>query len=174
LVGTESIATMQKFLRLVEPLSAEDRFHEPNAPNALTPLVTLADIAVPDTLHSREVTKMVNGLLGDAPHYSIFREDLEREFAEWTALPSGLAVVETQAPLVRDANTSARILAELGTAGLEALSFLSQAKQPSNEWVHSRLALLHDAARPHGGLRIAVEPALRNLLSAVADTTSKN
>jgi len=170
LAGSENIGTLQAFLRLVEPLSADDRFDQPDHPDRLTPLVRLRDIAIPDSPGRREVGSMVDGLLQDAPRYGAFRADLEREFRGWQELPAALAALSAHAPLVRDAEPAAAKLADLGGAGREALTYLTRGETAPQQWVQSKLALLDAAAKPQANLRVAVAPALRKLILAAAKT----
>src|SRR5208283_137662 len=89
------------FHRLVEPVNQDERYEGPNPPTSLTPLVRLTDIATPDACGRREVGRMVDGLLHDAPRYGAFHADLEREFKSWQDLPSALAALAEHAPLVQ-------------------------------------------------------------------------
>lgn len=166
LAGSEDTQLLRALLRFIEPQDAISRFDEPDHPDRLTPLISLRDIALPDAAGRREVGAMVDAFLHDAPNYSASRADLEREFTEWRGMPAALDALSAHAPLVRDAGPVAAKLAAVGAAGQEALGYLTRGETPPQAWVQSQLALLDDAAKPHAHLRVAVTPAVRQLVLA--------
>jgi hypothetical protein len=62
----------------------------------------------------------------------------------------------------------AQALADLGTAGQEALTFLASATPAPQAWRDARAALLERLQRPQAHLRFAVLPAMRELIQAAA------
>jgi hypothetical protein len=71
-----------------------------------------------------------------------------------------------RSPGLHEARPLARDLAELGTVGLEALSYLSRNVTPPAEWRDARLAALDAAAKPKAALEFPAVPAVRRLVIA--------
>ncbi|MBI3662315.1 MAG: family 20 glycosylhydrolase [Acidobacteria bacterium] len=171
LAGTEDIEPLRALLRLVEPLSLGQRMRARRA-TQLTPLTSLGDIACPDAPARRELAALVAAFLRTAPRDPASGEALAREFRAWVELGRSLAAMAERAPLLRDAEGLAADLAELGAAGQEALTFLSEGKTSPKEWTASKLALLDRAAAHKGFLRLAVVSSLRQLIVAAGSSGS--
>ncbi len=171
LAGTDDIELLRALLQMVEPLSLGQRMRARRA-TQLTPLTSLGDIASPDAPARREFAALVAAFLGEAAHDQNKRQALAREFQRWQELGAALAQIAKNAPQLRDVEGVAADLADLGAAGQEALSFLSEGKSPPADWMPAMLALLDRAAAPKGLLRLAVVPSLRQLIvTAGASTT---
>jgi hexosaminidase len=130
------------------------------------PLTTLSDAAVPDPAAGREVAADVRALLGDTPRYGAYRVELERTFRAWRDAEPAIAALAQRSPLVNEALPVAHDLADLGQAGLEAIVYLEAGAVAPQAWVADRTALLARVAQPKANLRLAVVPALRDLIAA--------
>jgi len=165
LAETDRIEPLRELLRLVEPLSLGQRQGARRA-NQLTPLTELADIARPDAPARREVMQMVESAVGDARRGAAIDERLAQEFRHWRELRAQLEMLAQRAPRVREADAALGALVELAAAGEEALGFLSRTEAAPKEWTDTKLAMLEQAAKPKGLLRLAVVPAMRRLIEA--------
>jgi len=74
-----------------------------------------------------------------------------------------------KSPALHEAKPLAKDLSDLGTIGLEALSYLSRRVPPPAEWRDAKLAALENAAKPKAALEFAVIPSLRQLVIAASE-----
>ena len=158
-------AALQTLLAVASPVSLGGRRFTSPAMQFI-PLTTISEAAVPDPPAAREVAAEVRNLLADAPRYGAYRESLARTFGAWRDAAPDLAALAERSPLVADALPVARDLADLGTAGLEALAYLSAGTAAPPAWTADRAALLARAAQPKANLRLVVLPALKDLITA--------
>ncbi len=165
LAGSDEIEPLRALLRLVEPLSLGQRQRARRA-TQLTSLTSLGDIASPDALARREIAALVTAFLRDPAREQSSRQALAREFQRWQELGITLSRLAASSPQLQDVEGVAADLSELGAAGQEALTLLSEGKTPSNEWTAGTRALLDRAAAPKGLLRLAIVPPLRQLIAA--------
>lgn len=163
LAGTRDIAPLRELMRLVEPLSLGERQRASRA-TQLTSLTSFGDIAVPDAPVRRQLARLVAGALGNGPERDAARQALAAEFKRWRGLPAALAALAEQAPRVHDADDAATDLATLGETGEQVLTYLSQGVSPPQEWLDAKRALLDQAAKPKGLLRLAVVDAMKPLI----------
>jgi hexosaminidase len=165
LAATDDIEPLRELLRLVEPLSLGQRQRSRRA-TQLTSLTALGDIASPDAPVRRELAAWIAAFLRDAVHDQTSRQALAREFQHWQELGAALARIAASSPQLQDTQGVAANLSELGAAGQEALAMLGEGKSATTEWTAAKIALLDRAAAPQGLLRLAVVPALRQLIVA--------
>ena len=161
-------APLQTLLSVASPVSLGGRRFT-NPAMQFIPLTTLSEAAVPDPAAARDVAAEVKALLADAPAYGAYRESLARTFRGWRDAAPVLAALAEQSPMVADALPVARDLADLGTAGLEALAYLAQGTTAPPAWVVDRAALLARAAQVKANLRLMVVPALKDLIAAAGN-----
>ncbi|MBV8631787.1 MAG: hypothetical protein JOZ83_12730 [Silvibacterium sp.] len=67
---------------------------------------------------------------------------------------------------MKDPAPRAHQLADLGTAGLEAIQYIEKQQAPPAGWLQSKQAALDQAARPAGLVRFTVLDPLRDLVNA--------
>jgi hexosaminidase len=75
-------------------------------------------------------------------------------------------------PRLAQAEPRAQQLAELGTVGLEAVSYLSSGLPAAAGWKAGRLAVLDDAEKPQAFVRFSVINPMRDLVNAVQEAAS--
>ena len=93
---------------------------------------------------------------------------LRSTLTQWLSAGPDLEAIIDRSPALHEARPLAKDLAELGTAGLEALSYLSRGVTPPAEWRDARISALDAAARPKAALEFAVVPAVRQLVVAAS------
>ncbi len=112
----------------------------------LTPMDHLIDAVRPDPPSRHELQALVKTYL--ASHDPAARAELVATFTSWIAAgPKALALM-TAAPLLRDPAPRAQQLADLGTAGLEAVIFLDKHETPPAGWSQSKQAVIDEARSP--------------------------
>ncbi len=168
LARTERIDSLQTLVSVVEPVK-EYRRGQMRPGTSLGPLTGLVDAARPDAEAARPVATMVDGLLSDAPRFSVHQGHLQATFAQWRDVRPTLDLIIDGAPALREAEPLAQDLSDLGVVGLEALSYLSANVAPPEAWVSAKLAILDRAAKPKAAVEFAVIPSVRQLVTAAAE-----
>jgi hexosaminidase len=78
----------------------------------------------------------------------------------------------SSSPRLAQAEPRAQQLAELGTVGLEAVSYLSSGLPAVAGWKAARLAVLDEAEKPQAFVRFTVIKPMRDLVNAVPEASS--
>jgi hexosaminidase len=165
LAGAENIKPLQTLVSVVEPVK-EYRRYQQRPQTMLSPLTGLVDAARPDSEAAREFTRMLDGLLSDAPRFEVYSQEIQNTLTEWQSAGPDLEAMIDRVPALHEARQLARDLSGMGTIGLEALSFLRRGVAPSAEWRDSRLAALELAAKPKAALEFPIIQSMRELIMA--------
>jgi hexosaminidase len=161
----EDIGPLQTLIAVVEPVK-EYRRYQQRPQTMLSPLTGLVDAARPDSRASRDFERMVDALLSDAPRFESRAQSLQNILTEWQSTGAQLEAMIERTPALNEARPLARDLSQMGTVGLEALSFLMRGIQPTAEWRDARLATLEQAAHPAAALEFPIVPSVRELIIA--------
>ena len=102
----------------------------------------------------------------DAPRFESRVVAMQKILTEWQSAGLQLEALIDRSPALREARPLAVDLSQIGTVGLEALSFLTKDVQPSVAWRDSRLAVLEQAAKPAAALEFPIIPSVRELIIA--------
>ncbi len=162
------IGPLQTLVSVVEPVK-EYRRNQQRPQSMLSPLTGLIDAARPDSDAARRFAATVDGLLSDAPRFEAHSQQLRNTLTQWRNAGPELETIIDRSPALHEARPLAKDLNELGTTGLEALSFISRGVAPSPEWRDARLAALDRAASPKGGLEFPIIPSVRQLVIAASE-----
>src|SRR5205823_14200260 len=135
----------------------------------LSPLTGLVDAARPDSDAARRFAAQVDGLLSDAPRFETYSQDLQSTLNDWHNAGPQLEALIDGSPALAEARPLAGDLSQIGTTGLEALSYLTKGVAPGGEWRASRLAALDEAAKPKAAVEFAVIQSVRALVVAAAE-----
>jgi hexosaminidase len=136
----------------------------------LTPLTRITDAVVPDVPFRRQFAALVNQLLSDAPNFSAHRGTLAETFKQWADLGPAFQDLAHKAPVLADCEGRVRDLESLGTAGLDALSYLQSRTAPPVGWKETKLALIKEAEKPDKSiLKLSWLSSYRALILAAAD-----
>jgi len=74
-----------------------------------------------------------------------------------------------KSPVLREAEQLPRDLSAIGTAGLEALSYIVTEIDPPAEWREGKLAMLEQAAKPKAEVEFAMIAPVRTLVILAAE-----
>jgi hexosaminidase len=160
--------SLETLVSVVEPVK-EYRRYQQRPQTMLAPLTGLIDAALPDSRAARRFAADVDGLLSDAPRFEGHAMKVHGTLAKWRdAGPELEALMDASAGL-HEARPFAKDLSDLGTIGLEALSFLRKGVAPPVEWRDARLAALDAIAKPKAGLELRVVADVRQLVVAAAE-----
>jgi hexosaminidase len=165
LAQDEDTGPLQTLASVVEPVK-EYRRYQQRPQTMLSPLTGLVDAAQPESEAAREFTRLVDGLLSDAPRFELRSQEIQNTLTEWRNAGTELEAMIDRSPALNEARPLALDLSKMGMAGLEALSFLRKGVAPTTEWRDSRLATLEQAAQPKAALEFPIIPSLRELILA--------
>jgi hexosaminidase len=171
LAGTPEVGPLRTLVDVVEPVKGYTRGSQQRGTTFL-PLTHLVDAASTDAAGARQVGSEINALLGDAPRFGLSRERLRARFTAWRDARAGLDALIGRAPALGEAAPLARDLADMGAAGLEALTFLEMGATPDAPWRDAKLAVLDQAARPKAALSFPFVVSLRELVFAVMERSA--
>jgi hexosaminidase len=159
---------LETLVSVLEPVK-EYRRYQQRPQTMQSPLTGLIDAARPDSSAARRFSAMVEELLSDAPRFDAHSQQLRTILMQWrNAGPELEAMIDKSAAL-QEARPLAHDLAELGTTGLEALSYISRGVAPTAEWRNARLSALDQAAKPKAALEFPVIPGVRQLVIAASE-----
>jgi hypothetical protein len=74
-----------------------------------------------------------------------------------------------RSPILREAEQLPKDLAEIGLAGLEALSYLAADMAPPAEWRAAKLTMLEQASKPKAEVELAIIRPMRSLIILAAE-----
>jgi hexosaminidase len=168
LAGGREIGPLRTLVSTVEPVKEYHR-NQGRTATMLTPLTRLVDAARADSRAGRELATLVNDLLRDVPRFNRNREHLQMMFAEWRDARPALDAMIERSPILREAEQLPRDLAEIGSAGLEALSYLAAEIAPPDGWREAKLGLLEQAAKPKAEVEFAIIEPVRKLVILAAE-----
>ena len=162
---------VRDFIELLQPLRLGLR-QELSRPDQLIPLTRLGDIVVADPPEARKFAAQIHALVKGNAVDPALRAALRQQFEKWKQVKSTIAALADHAPLFRDAEATSGDLSELASAGEEALSFLETGSAPPTSWMEKQKALMEQAAKPKGLVRLAILDAMGELFNA-AEMTAK-
>jgi hexosaminidase len=168
MAGSKDIASLKLLASLVEPVKEYRRGQEKPS-ITLSPLTGLVDAARPDSEAARRFTKLVEGFLSDAPRFQMNAAELRATFLEWRNSELSLRLLIERSPALHEVKGLANDLTGLGTAGIEALTYISSNQAPTKEWIDAKQAILDEAAKPKGALEFPMLTSVRSLVMAAAE-----
>ncbi|MDQ2855842.1 MAG: family 20 glycosylhydrolase [Acidobacteriota bacterium] len=168
LSNSEHIGPLRTLVSVIEPVK-EYRRYQMRPQTMISPLTGLVDAARPDSEAARQFTMMVEGFLSDAPRFRIYRSELRDSLINWRDAGIALGPMIDRAPALEEGRPLAKNLAEVATAGLEAMAYLSTGDVATPEWRDAQLAKLDEAAKPKAALELVVVASVRKLVVAAAE-----
>jgi hexosaminidase len=168
---------VETFLGLVEPLPL-GAYREQRTITQLTPLDALGDIAIADPAPARRFANLVTNFLVEISYRDSSsensRQQILQQFRAWSALKFEFQSLASITPAFRDAEGVTTDLADLGTAGEEAVAFLKDNIAPPSGWADQQTLLLARARTPKALLRVAVVDAIEELITAASNLRPRN
>lgn len=169
LAGSEQIGPLHVLASVLEPVTFDQRAHMQH-PNQLTPLNQLVDALAPDPPSRHGFEELVRTYLQNPASRSQEAAKLKAEFNEWIAGEPEILRLMANSSTLAPAASRATELADLGAAGMEAISYLSSRMPAVAGWKSGKLAVLDEAEKPEALVRFIVIKPLRDLVNAVPET----
>ena len=166
LAGTQQIDALRPLMAVLEPVDFDTRseWSEAHGVTTQTPLNALVDALPPDPPSRHDFGDLVSTFLADPVANSGEAAALTATFRSWTS-PSELMELMTSSPQLAAALPRAQQLTELGTMGLEAVTYLSSGVPAPPGWRAAKLAFLDNAEKPVALTRFTVLKAMRDLVN---------
>ncbi len=168
LVRNDDIGPLKTLVSVIEPVK-EYRRYQQRPQTMLSPLTGVVDATTPDSDAGRKFAWMVREFLGDGPRYQLYRPELTQMLADWQESGASLGPVIDRSPALKEIKPLAQNLTQIGSTGLEAISYLKLGMPPPREWRDASIAKLDEAAKPYGALEFVVVSSVRQLVNAAAE-----
>ena len=168
LAGSENSGALRTLASVIEPVKEYHRY-QMRPQTMLSPLSGLVDAARPDSETARRFASIVDAFLSDAPRFRLYRSDIRDSLNSWRDAGIALDPLIDRAPALQEARPLAKNLADVATAGLEAIAYLSTGDAATTEWRDAQLAKLDEAAKPKAALELVIVSSVRKLVIAAAE-----
>jgi hexosaminidase len=168
LVRNDDIGPLRTLVSVIEPVK-EYRRYDQRPQTMLSPLTGVVDATSPDSETARKFRWMVSEFLNDGPRYQLYRAELSEMLSDWQAAGASLNPVIDRSPALKEIKPLAHNLSQLGSTGLEALTYLKLGMPPPKDWREQSLAKVEEAAKPYGALEFVVTSGVKQLVNAAAD-----
>lgn len=171
LAGTRRIGPLRVLAAVLEPVnfSVRGSWSDKHGVTTLMPLDHIVDALPPDPPSRHGFEMMVADFLKSPQAQSPQGAELRGLFERWIAAEPGVERLMERSPLLAEARPRPAQLAELGSIGLESLSYLSSGQAAPGGWRAAQLAAIDAAAQPVALTRFTVLDPLRSLVNAVKE-----
>jgi hexosaminidase len=164
LAGTSHIQPLEVLISTLQPVSFSKR-SDLQRPSTTTVFDRLVDAVRPDPPLRHELPLLVDSAIhGDIA--SIAR--LDTLFHTWIAAAPALNQLEANSPVLQEATVHIAALPNLGSVGVEALSYLQTRKAPPAGWLEAQQSILRDADKPQELVDFVVLAPLQKLVEAAS------
>jgi len=168
LVRNDDIGPLRTLVSVIEPVK-EYRRYQMRPQTMLSPLTGVIDAANPDSETGRKFSWMVSEFLNDGPRYQLYRPELSQMLSDWQSAGASLGPMIDRSPALKEVKPLAQNLTQLGSTGLEAITYLKLGMPPPREWRDQSLAKVDEAAKPYGALEFVVIAGVKQLVNAAAE-----
>jgi hexosaminidase len=147
-------------------IDTRSHWAETQGVTTLTPMNQVVDALPPDPPSRHDFGDLMSTYLQDPVAHPEEEAGLAATFRSWSA-QAELIELMSSSPQLAAALPRAEQLTELGTMGVEALSYLSSGVPAPPGWKAQKLAILDDAEKPVALTRFTVLKAMRDLVNEV-------
>lgn len=168
MAGGDDIAALRVLADVVEPVKDYTRA-ELGPSTSVTPLNRLVDTARAESATAREFSQTVDAILsGKADQRS--KERARALLALWRDNQAKLQPIEGGSFLLKEAIPISQNLSALGTAGLQAMDYLSSGRTAPDTWTNNALAMAEEAKKPQAQVLLMVAVPIEKLIRAAGGT----
>jgi hypothetical protein len=107
-------------------------------------------------------------MLADSPSFRRDQESVKATLAKWRDVSPALDMLIARSPILFEAKQLPRDLSEIGSVGLEALSYFATETVPPAGWREAKLATLERAAKPKAEVEFVIINPIRKLIIVAA------
>ena len=171
LAGTSEIGPLQALVPALEPVDFGIRggWSHQHQVTTQMPLDRVVDALRPDPPFHHEFEMLVAACLKSPQTQSPESAKLRTIFEQWIAAQAGVQRLMAGSPLLAEANPRPAQLAQLGSIGLESLTYLSSGQAAPDGWRAAQLSAIQADAAPVALTRFDVLDPLRSLVNGVKE-----
>lgn len=171
LAGTDQIASLEVLADTLAPaiFAVRGPWSEKHGVTTQEPLDHMVDALPPDPESGRRFDRLVSAYLQDPAAHPSEKAELMILFREWIAARPAIMRLISNSPRLAEAGPRAQELSQMGTMGLQAISYLSAKSSAPASWHKQKLAILDDAQDPEDLVGFTVIPSLRELVRSVPE-----
>lgn len=163
IAGPQAVSDFRMFADAIEPVKGYNRH---NSADQRWPLNRLVDAVRPDSLPARRFNKMAEAIAGGAEKPED-RTAVEAALMAWRDAPNKLQPAFTYSSMGAEAGPVVQALAELASAGLDALKAIQSKQGVAAAWKQQQLdAVKKLATQRDAEVVIAVAPGIQKLIEA--------
>lgn len=171
LVNGDDTRPLEVLLNVIEPLKIYERNSGDTVYTVFSPFTKLADAAIPDAPLRRLFATLVQNYLDRK------NDDDEKKISslltEWRNNDEKLRVVIQRSPVLKEAASLSRSLAEIASCGLEALDVLQNNGTRNQEWINEQRTKLQNARISGGRCELQVVDPIEKLVMAAGNENVK-
>ncbi len=172
MAGSENIAALQVLADVAEPVKIYQREKTAREANIVLtsadPLNRMIDAAAPESEASRVFSKEVDELVGGNFKDKVLEAEVRAQLMLWKANDAELALALAKSSLLIELAPLSQNLANLGSAGLEALDFIDRGQRADDGWKSRQMAVIEQAKIFKADLLLPIVTAIQKLVDAVA------
>jgi len=167
LAGSAHAEALDAMASVTEPATFSERYQAQHT-DRLTSLDRMVDAVVTDPPARQEIAREADAVLhaSDDEARRAAELELRKRFEQWQKAAPTIEALASRSARLSDQQIRASQLGELGTTGLEALSYLEMHTPAPAGWLDARRELLAEAEKPSGLVRFVFLPDLRKLVEA--------
>jgi hexosaminidase len=174
IAGEQTPVALDVLASVTEPVSFGERYQGQHT-DSLTSLDRIVDAVVADPPSRQEIEHAVDTYLKpqSTSEAAVMSIRLRDTFQRWQQAAPQLEAMCQRSPRLSDVTTRAQQLGQLGTMGLQALSYLDQHVSPPAGWQDAQSAILTEASKNSGLIRFTFLPSMRKLVEAAGANQQK-
>ncbi|MBN2411697.1 family 20 glycosylhydrolase [candidate division KSB1 bacterium] len=163
LTANNDTKPLKTLIDVIEPVKIYTRGSQRQY-TSYSPLTRVVDAARPDAPVAREFRKNIDIFLTDVKNNSILIL-LEKDLNLWQTNHSKLVELIKVSPILTEIESLSKDLSDCAEAGLEALNYIKEQKQPGESWIQARQELLEKAQLPRGQTELMIVSAVKKLVN---------
>jgi hexosaminidase len=166
IAGSNDIGALRVLADVVEPVKdyTREQLHEANPATQSMPLNRLIDAARPESEAARQFRMLVDQYLAQPSPDRLAQ--LRASLTAWKNNDSRLQPQIAQSFLMKELAPLSTSLAALSDIGLQALTYLDQKQQSSEQWRSQSLQQITEMSKPQADLLIMIAPGIQKLVEA--------
>jgi hypothetical protein len=166
IAGSNDIGALRVLADAVELVKdyTREQLHEANPATQSMPLNRLIDAARPESEAARQFRMLVDQYLAQPSPDRLAQ--LRASLTAWKNNDSRLQPQIAQSFLMKELAPLSTSLAALSDIGLQALTYLDQKQQSSEQWRSQSLQQITEMSKPQADLLIMIAPGIQKLVEA--------
>jgi hexosaminidase len=169
MAGTTDVKALRVLADVVEPVKDYNRWDDSKGPiDFHAPLNRLIDAVYPESDTARQFSDLVQTFLHSGGKDQAAAAELRNILTAWRDNDANLRPELEHSALLKEAVPLSQNLAMVGSAGLQALTYLSGSQQEPDLWQIQQSAVLDQAKKPVDGLLLMVAWPVQQLVQAAA------